>query len=467
MNIPLTRDKWYEIRDDRTSRVIKADFDNYAVGISLGSDCKDSFSHQCMAFIACNIMSRWCRKLVIDLPNVESVLPNQQHRNFKELIQNSVRSIDPFGDFQFEKIDDSKVDQILAIGNYEKIYSKPTVWIDANGWIAGCGINSNKHKFASDDNNHNPIGPSFASCLGVAQIFQQAVDGNINTEYQKWLSLFDFGTGDPSKLQNPEFFTAFDYGTVYQIGCGAVGSSLDALISLTNWKINLVLVDHDVVNYSNCNRSLPFSPYDALHKKFKIDVCSKILQNKNRNINAFSKTYYEFTSDDLFQKTRPDLILSLANEHNVWSTMQDNYPPMVIHAATTINWGISLGRHIPCSEWCIMCTFSKFLDDLYKPKCDTGKVATENSQPVFGVLPFLSPAAAVLVFAEMSKLPFEKYPINSDSINFSMKSPFDFITSQKEPTKECVCSKQKLEIYDGLYRSSKFWKFVNNTVNYE
>ena len=459
MNIPLTRDEWYKIRDDRTNRVAKTEFDNYAVGILLDPDCKESFSHQCMAYLTCNIMSRWCRRLVIDLPDAKSILPNQHHQNFKELIKNSVSSIDPFGDFQFDKIDDTKVDQILAIGSHEKIHSKPTVWIDANGWIAGCGTDSNKHKLARDDHNHNPIGPSFASCLGVAQIFQQSVDGNSSTEYQKWLSLFDFGTGDPSKLQNPEFFTDFDYGTIYQVGCGAVGSSLDTLISLTNWKINLGLIDHDVVNYSNCNRSLPFSPYDVLQKKFKVDVCSKILQNNNRHIFTVPKTYYEFTGDGLFQKTRPDLILSLANEHNVWSTIQDNYPPMVIHAATTQNWGINLGRHIPNSEWCIMCTFSKFLNDSYKPKCDTGEITTENSQPIFGVLPFLSPAAAVLVLAEISKLPFEKYPINSNFIDFSMKSPFDFMSSQRGPKRGCICSEQKPEIYNVLHSGSKFWRF--------
>ena len=248
MNLPLTRDEWYKIRDNRTNRVTKADFDNHTVGILLDPDYKESFSHQCMAYITCNIMSRWCRKLVIDLPNVESILPNQHHQNFKELIKNSVSSIDPYGDFQFDKIDDNIVDQILVIGNHEKIYSKPTVWIDANGWIAGCGTDSNKHKFVSNDQSHNPIGPSFASCLGVAQIFQQAVEDTQNTEYQKWLSLFDFSTGDPSRLQNPKFFTDFDYGTIYQVGCGAVGSSLDTLISLTNWKINLGLIDHDVVN---------------------------------------------------------------------------------------------------------------------------------------------------------------------------------------------------------------------------
>jgi hypothetical protein len=459
MNIPLTRDEWYKLRDDRTNRITKVDFDNHTVGILLDQDHKKSFSHQCMAYITCNIMSRWCRRLVIDLPDVENILPNQCDQNFKGLIKKSTSSIDPFGDFRFDKIDDKKVDQILVIGNHEKTYSKPTVWIDANGWIAGCGTDSNKPKFVNNKHNHNPIGPSFASCFGVAQIFQQFVDGNTNTEYQKWLSLFDFKTGDPSRLQNPDFFADFDYGTIYQIGCGAVGSSLDTLISLTDWKINLGLIDHDVVSYTNCNRSLPFSPYDALQKKFKVDVCSNILQNNNRSIFTIPKTYYEFTGDGLFQKLRPDLILSLANEYNVWSTIQDNYPPIVIHAATTQNWGVNLGRHIPNSEWCIMCTFSKFLNNSYRPRCDTGKITSENSTPIFGVLPFLSPAAATLVLAELSKLPFENYPINSNFIDFSIKSPFNFLLSQRRPKKECMCSEQKPGIYDELRGDSKFWRF--------
>ena len=458
MSIPLTRDKWYEIRDDRTTRIATANFNNHTVGILLDPNCKDLFSHQCMTYMACNILSRWCRRLVIDLPDVESVLPNHQHQNFKEVIGNSVRSIDPYGDFQFCKTDDGGVDQTLVIGNHKKINSKSTVWIDANGWIAGCGTNSNKCSVIYD-HTYNPIGPSFASCLGVAQIFEHAVGNNRSVEYQKWLSLFDFGTSDnhPYRLQNPEFSTDFDYGVVYQIGCGAVGSSLDTLISLTGWKIDLWLIDHDVVNYSNCNRSLPFSFYDALQKKHKVDVCGKILENINRRIRAVPKTYYEFTGEKSFAERRPDLVLSLANENNVWSTIQDNYPPIVIHAATTQSWGINLGRHIPKSECCIMCTFSELIDCAYKPKCDTGEITTKNSQPVFGVLPFLSPAAAVLIFAEMSKLQFKEYPVNANFIDFSMKAPFNLVSSQRSPMQGCVCRDQQPKIYDKICGDSKFW----------
>ena len=459
MNIPLTPDQWYETRDDRTRRITTGDFENHAVGIVLDPNCKDLFSHQCMAYIVCNIMPRWCRRLVIDLPDVESIIPRYRHQEFKEVIKNSVNSIDPYGDFQFDRIDDSKVDQILVIGDHEKTYSKSTVWIDANGWIAGCGANSNKYKLAHN-HSYNPIGPSFASCLGAAQIFKQAVCNNRSVEYQKWLSLFDFDTSehDPSKLKNPEFSTDFDYGTIYQIGCGAVGSSLDALISLTDWKMDLRLIDNDAVDYSNCNRSLPFLPCDALQEKLKVDVCSQVLENKNRHIAAIPKTYYEFTGEESLEGN-PDIILSLANEGNVWSTIQDNYPPIVIHAATTQSWGINLGRHIPRSEWCVMCTFSKHVNPSYKPKCDTGEITAENLQPVFGVLPFLSPAAAVLVLAEMSKLQFEEYPINDNFIDFSMKAPFNFESGQRRPVQGCECRKQQSEIYDQLHGDSKFWKF--------
>ena len=140
-------------------------------------------------------------------------------------------------------------------------------------------------------------------------------------------------------------------------------------------------------------------------------------------------------------------------------SIQDNYPPIVIHAATTQSWGINLGRHIPKSEWCIMCTFSEFISHLYKPKCDTGEIAITNSQPIFGVLPFLSPAAAVLVLAEMSKLQFEKYPINSNFIDFSMKAPFNLVPGQRGPRQDCVCREQQSKIYDELRGDSKFWKF--------
>lgn len=458
MKFELVREQWYNLRDDRTNRIENVqDFSNYSVGVVVNPRVNNSISLQYMVLLSCNMLARWCRRITIDMVDCNTILPNQKNESFNTMIKEQLAQIDPFGDFNFHEVNESDVDQVLIIGENEKKFSKSPIWLNGSGWISGVGVGNNIRTI--EDGTINPIGPAFASCLGVAATFKHAVNNESTAQYQKWYSLYDLNSSvNPHELNNPPLSTQLNFGTIFQIGCGAVGSSLDYLLSLTNWKAKLYLIDFDKIEYSNCSSSLTFVPQFVQENKMKVDVCQEILESNEKEVEPIPKSYNDFTGTSEYAQSNPDIILCLANEQNVWSTIQDSYPPLVLHATTTKNWALNFGRHIPTKEWCILCRFSDQLKDNFHPKCAEGIISTEDSgKEILGTLPFLSPAGSVLVLAELGKVHLNAFPINKNFVEFSMKPLFGNIVTQRGQKKGCICNDQSFNLYKQFRGNSKFW----------
>ncbi|MHA1962239.1 MAG: ThiF family adenylyltransferase [Candidatus Thorarchaeota archaeon] len=458
----INRDEWYTARDDRTRRIDgSVGFEDFSSGLAIESSALDEFSTQVMALTTANTLSRWCRHITVQIPeDVPSLIPSSD-KNLRSVVEDIIQKSDPFCNLSFGDVNETDFSRIISIGHGEYETVNPHIWIDGSGWIAGAGYaSSHPSSITSDD--RNPVGPAFASCLGVAEAFRQAIGKTPPEPYDAWYSLSDFTktSKDPSNLKNPQYVTDGDFGTLHQIGCGAVGSSLDFLLSLTEWTGSLYLIDFDVVNMTNCNRSLAFTAVDAQSKSKKVDACSRVLEKAKFELTTFDGDYSEFVDQNGFLNPAPDLILSLANERNVWAGIQSNFPPMVLHSTTTENWGLNLGRHIPKKEWCIMCRFARELDHRFKTECAEGTIKSQNlnTDRIMGVLPFLSPAAAVLILAEMAKMCNEGYPTSTDFVEFSlMVADSAFLQIQKGPVKGCVCHDQPIDLYPDEIKGGKFW----------
>jgi hypothetical protein len=463
-DFPIDRKEWYHIRDDRTRRVDGASgFENYSVGVVIDPKQESSYAVQVMALIALNILARWCRKIRIEIPKgTISCLPYRKGQNFQEVLGQMMKDADPFGDFIFGSISEQDIKQVLLIGQNSRSSMQPSVRIDGWGWIAG--IDYSAELVVQPAYDQNPIGPAFASCLGVAEIFRQAVGLPSRNSYSRWYSLFDLERDEnPTQLSNPQCHSQLDLGRIYQIGCGAVGSSLDFIFSFTNLKSELFLIDYDKVDFTNCNRSLCLNPLDVIHGRYKVDVCSEVLKSSRFQPLPFVGSYGEFVGRGYFLDNPPDIILCLANEQNVWSCIQHNYPPLVLHATTTPNWGLNFGRHIPLKEWCIMCRFGDEIVHEFTPECSTGylEVAGNKNESALGVLPFLSTAGAILILSELAKLGKSEYPVNKNFIQFSMRTPEgSFVKMQRHRKEGCICSEQTLELYPSQITSTKYWKSV-------
>lgn len=457
-SFPLSENEWYKLRDNRTDLVEGVDnYQNFSVGVIIDPQVTNSYSTQCMTLLACNMLARWCRNITIDIPSCKNVLPHKNRENFEQNLLQLMIEIDPYGKFRLESVSVEKFDGVLVIGNTPENESDLTVNIHGDGWMAGCSYG--KKNTWDYKTTGNPIGPSMASCMGVSELFQQAVCQKKPEPYTTWKNLYNFTETNqlPIKTENEPFCFDFDFGTIHQIGCGAVGSSLDYLISLTSWKGHFSLIDFDKIDFSNCNRSLPFTAYDAVAKNDKVKICNEYLKLGNRSIDNIVDSYDNFTGTEQFQNSSPDLVLSLANEQKVWSTIQDNFPPLTFHAATTQSWGINFGRHIPIQEWCIMCRFSDEIESDFHPPCETGEIPSNNNQKILGTLPFLSPAAAILIMADMAKLANKQFPINKNFIEMSLQRPFSKIIVQKSPVTNCICNSQSSSLYHKYRQNSKFW----------
>jgi hypothetical protein len=463
---PLSREGWYRLRDDRTKRVNGGSgFDNYSLGVVIDSKEAGSYAIQVMALVSLNILARWCRQIRIEIPrDVVSCLPNRKGQNFHDILVKTVKDADPFGDFTFGPISEEKLDDVLLIGQNAESSIRACVRIDGWGWIAGIGDGTESSACPAYD--ENPIGPAFASCLGVAELFRHAVGLTSGDVRSCWYSLYDFRKDSPIRLMNPRYESRLELGRVHQVGCGAVGSSLNFLLSLTEWVSELFLIDFDEVDFTNCNRSLCLNPFDVVKQKYKVDVCARVLKSGRIHPVPFIGSYNDFIEKGKALDCTPDIVLCLANEQNIWSCIQHNFPPLVIHATTTPNWGLNFGRHIPLNEWCILCRFGNEIEHEFKPECSTGRIEARNkNESVLGVLPFLSPAGAVLILSELAKLGSTEYPVNKNFIEFSMKSPDGaFLQMQRNRKEGCTCREQLFDLYPEQVKDTKYWNLVTGAV---
>ena len=462
-DFPLTREEWYWQRDDRTRRIGGiTGFDSYSVGVVVDERVAWSYDIQVMTITALNILSRWCRKIRVQIPEDSvSCLPLTKGQNLQSLIQETVLSSDPFNDFSFAKSMGPECDQLLIIGAPPGDLENPHVWIAGAGWISGMGVGTTPLEIPRTLES-NPVGPSFSACLGVAELFRSACGVPTTRPYMNWYSLLDFSASEEMpQIQNPlPFPNQLDLGRVFQIGCGAVGSSLDFFLSLTTWKGVIDLIDYDFVTTNNCNRSLSYRAEDAVDSSKKTEACSRVLRGSSMLTESFNVDYSEFISQGNYLKVPPDLVLCLANEKNIWEVIQQNLPPMVFHATTSPNWTLNFGRHIPSKEWCILCRFSQESLPKFSPVCAQGFLPTniKGAQPVLGVLPFLSPAAAIIILSELAKTGSTKYPLNENFVQFSMKQcGSEFLRMVRGPVSGCVCRQQRLTHYSDEIKSTKLW----------
>lgn len=475
MNVfSVRKEAWYSSRDDRTKRAEEIDgIEDFSLGIIIHPKVESSYPIQVMSAIALNLLARWCRKLKVRMSaQAVSILPYTLGQNLKDSLSHELANIDPYGQFDFNNSDMHDCDQILVLGQPQEsqdLAGRQFIWVDGYGWIAGVGYGFPTAQSNRVEDEPNPVGATFAACLGVAEAFRYALGSIPPKSESVWYSLYDFKKAEvQTQLKSPRYVPEFDFGRIHQIGCGAVASSLDFLIAFTQWRATVYLIDYDQVDFTNCNRCLPFYAHDALLKKDKIQACSDALRPSRTSQIRFKGDYSDFIAKNGFLTTAPDLILCLANERNIWATIQNNLPPIVLHATTTLNWGVNLGRHIPKREWCIMCRFSREIDISFHPVCGEVELKKSNSQekPVQGVLPFLSTVAAVLILAEMAKMAMKDYPVNDDFVEFSSRNTgTQFLTAQRAAEEGCVCNEQSLDLYQKEIVTSKFWLLSSRADN--
>ncbi len=460
----MNKEEWYRLRDDRTRRIdsVSQGIFDAEIEVILEDDISKCYSCQLMALVALNLLSRWCRKIHVIMPtDVPILLPINGDKSFNCLLNETMTSIDPYGDFTFNKKHNIKAKRLI-IGNNASIYiNSDDVKICGDGWISGIGTKG--QDVGLKGCNKNPIGPSFAACLGVSALFGDA--GGIGLKDRKgYYSLFNF-TGpvqNCGELENPDIPEDLDFGRLYQVGCGAVGSSLSYLLSQTDYQGEIHLIDYDEIEIENLCSSLAFFAEDAYLSKKKVLISNRLFDESRIKSIPHIGDYDNFLSEGLYLTSPPDTILCLANERNIWDTIQSNCPPLVIHGTTTVNWGINFGRHYPFTEWCLMCRFKDDVIQTATMECAKGTIAVnvKDEKEIIGVLPFLSTASAVLVLTEIIRANAFKIrsSVNQSIFSFSPIGGMKFLSLTRKKISDCPkCSKQYLGIYPNEIKRTKHW----------
>ncbi len=422
-----TADEFYLDRDDRTAREVHhlARYVNRPVEILIDPRAAHTPAVQQIALLACNLTARWARRVLVRAPlvDLEERLAREGHLLLGGRILAEMISADPFGDFAVT--DDFNVLNVngesplrLFVGPWADAddllqgITPDDYFVDAFSWTARGRRGSGFVEAPAEPST--VAAAALAASLGSADLFKRAV-GHDRAE---WLPNFAWcmwshtltrpTSAAESKHEIGEMprvlpvSTSLDLGHTLLAGVGAIGSALVYIADFLQLSGRLTLLDRDLVETSNLNRSPLFTAAHASENAEKVLAAGAYLSNQAVEVRAITGTWHvhgAWLAEEQF-----DLWVSLTNEDGAWATVPFQLPPVVLHGTTTSGWGFGSGRHIPRLEDCTLCRMPRPAAPFRGP-CAEGEVAkAETGPPVRASLPFLSAASAAIVLAEMLKL---------------------------------------------------------------
>jgi hypothetical protein len=174
-------------------------------------------------------------------------------------------------------------------------------------------------------------------------------------------------------------------------------------------------------------------------------------------IEPFPGRYDEFIQSRGRRPGKVDIIIPVANEHNVRSDIENNYPPIQTYATTTSSWGINYHRHSPLSN--DDCSICRFPPPESQPnfQCSVTQVETPNEKPIDAALPFLSMAAAVLTVADLIKLQLPGYPFTPNFAFIDFFGKMETISTHARQRKiNCICTNRSDAIHSEYVGSTRY-----------
>jgi hypothetical protein len=437
----MDANEFYRLRDDRTNVCVgAAPYASKKVAISIDAAAARTLAGQVAFVLAINLTSRWCRTLRVIAP------PEGVHERLTfiapgvasvgDLALTIAQAADPFGDFRFGPPDD-ETSLCLHVGATPSIAD--AFRIGARGWTALCSDEVHDDALALTDGAGGVIAASLAACIGVGCVFRRAI-GDLSVPSSVRLSAWNLRGGlaasdGPTSIET-------DVGRLLLVGAGAVGSAIAWLLPLAGVRADVTVVDRDLVEVSNLNRSPLFSFADVALAKVK--QTAEYLRRAGLNADAVPAWFDEAVEAQQIFAVRPDVVVPAANEREVRQLVQHAVPPLQVYGTTGGNWQAFLGRHIPLVEDCLACRFPPQRSDQPALACATGNIdAPEAAQPRDAALPFLSAAAAVFAVAELLKLR-NGPPANPNFAVLDFRGPLqDFFIEQRPARDDCFCRTQR------------------------
>jgi molybdopterin/thiamine biosynthesis adenylyltransferase len=436
----MDADEFYHLRDDRTNSCVDGrGYVARSVSITIDEEAAASYSGQVAFMLAANLTARWSRRVRVRSPSVP-VDPRLVFRD--ELLERNLdivalavaKDADPFGDFAIDEVEGR---DWIRVHVGAGAAPRGAYRIHGQGWQA---LGGDAVRPLSGTNGEVPLGAALAACVGVAWAFRVALGDDSPPGYVQ-LSLWNMRGGDAA-AQGPSV-EAQDLGRVMLIGCGAVGSSIAYLLPLAGIGGRVQLIDGDLVDTTNLNRSPMFGFGDLTRSK--CDVVASHLRRAGIDAEPIHAWFDEAMARGLAFRERPDVVIPAANDRDVRRLVQHQVPPLQVYGTTGRDWQAFLGRHIPTAEDCLVCRFPTTAPGEPRLACSTGPIAAPSRAGVSqdAALPFLSAAAGVLAVAELVKTATSSFPVNPNFACLDFRGPLtDFMLIQRVPSVGCICGQQ-------------------------
>lgn len=440
----MNASEFYALRDSRTNAcVARLGYVSRRVAITIGPDVAATYAGQVAFLLAVNLTARWCRCLRIGAapvgvdPRLARTVGLDAPR-LDELAAVMAQRADPFGVFAIGG-EGHHAELELHVGAEEAPSS--AYCVRGDGWLAlgGAAVRERAHGLGVGD---NPLGAALAAAVGCAWLFRRAVDEDPHALPQSVvLSLWNL-RGATAAVDGPSLHG--DLGKVMLVGCGAVGSAIAWLASLTPLTARWLLVDGDTVDPTNLNRSPLFVADDI--GAAKCDIVASLLTRVGREVVAVPEWFDDALAARRVFDDRPDVVIPAANDRGVRHGVQHQVPPLQVYGTTGRDWQAFLGRHIPLTEDCLAC---RFPSNRAAPPlaCATAHVLVPDlAEPsVDAALPFLSSAAAIMAVAELAKMVGSgQYPMNGNFACLDFRGRLDdFFVEQRVRAAGCFCLDQQ------------------------
>jgi hypothetical protein len=403
-------DAFYAERDHRTQLEVN-NLHRYVhtpIEIHISPEFAEDVTVQRMALVAANLTARWARNVRVFVPRVQlaTVLRVHNDERLDLRMKREMWEGDPFGNFEVGEIRESSTASLrLNIGPFSAYaLSNADYVIDATGWT----VLGRRGGSAQDYRRDVATAPAaaLAGAIGASDLFKRAI-GHPTNEWLgqiKWCTWHHKLHADVLHCAHVAVPQNVELGDLLIAGVGAVGSALLYVLSLMPLHGHVTVLDRDVVEASNLNRSPLFTALDAAQSRSKTDVAQGLLRSLGIQVDAVQGAWRD-NSERLAERGF-DAWVSLTNEDGAWAEVPFQLPPIVLHGTTTSGWGIGFGRHIPRVEDCTACRLPRPHTEFRGP-CAEGEInSSDQQEPVRASLPFLSAAPAALIATELLKLNF-------------------------------------------------------------
>ena len=451
---PTAASVFYALRDDRTNFCTPLRrYQDATCILYLSSAVAEMRDAQVAFVVAANLLSRWCRRVTLIAPRA-ALYPGLGSTS-DDVVETALKQMsdaDPFGSFNAQVSPlRSQHDIALCIG--DDVPDLPVacpVFVNSFGWLAG--ISQRRPSLVPRTENRNCVGAIAAACLGVAQVFKMALGLPVDNLLRD--GVFDVFGLDWTNVLNAGPSPETDVGRLLMVGAGSVGSSAVYCMKLAGVTGDVTIVDKDVIKVGNFNRSPIFG-----RRNFglsKSEATAIHLTESGLRATVRTAWWNEYIEQLDRQTLQADVWLPLANEFGVRSSMQNNVPPVMVHASTTANWGVNHARHLPGIDDCLSDRFPSEVSD-GELACATGEAVVEDER-IDAALPFCSLFAGLLVTAELLRLQLPDYP---QVPNFALLDWYGSLdTIQKwnmVPRPGCICRQQDRDLHETFNKATKYW----------